>query len=216
LTPARKIQNKQSNTSLLYYSHAQNRKMSSTVQQVILLLLLLVCCITYTYAQDDPNDFPEVRMLFGTGSNRFGQLGQFDTKLFTQAPMNFTVTKFCVVNQKLSTSETTDAEAEQIPITVEPDQYHAVAVSDTLDVYTWGFGGPGQGSLARLDTTVHTKEPQFLFNIKTLSAASTSVSILACGDTNTIIVTNDNKVVVFGSHAKGQLGVSSNLLLMYF
>lgn len=177
------------------------------MKALLLVFAVLFVFVALCRGQTDPNDYAEVRRLFGAGSSRYGQLGQFDSTLFTQVPFDFEVLKFCIVNHLPS------SDIESVSTTnYEPLEYHAIAISTDLNIYSWGFGSPGQGSPDRLVSTVHEKVPQLLGNINdfTEGVISTGVKFLTCGSTQTFIMTNDAKMIVFGSHERGQLGIGNN------
>lgn len=87
--------------------------------------------------------------------------------------------------------------------------YHAVALSDSKDMYSWGRGFEGQTGLAPKSMSNASNEGLYGIqpiprNVGTL--LEKKVVDVSCGDSYTTIVTGQGQVWAFGEAQSGQLG----------
>jgi len=121
------------------------------------------------------------------GDGRFGQLGNLARK-----------------HNMLATPHIVDRLASfDIQVSrIACGQYHTACVTHKGDMYSWGSGKYGQlGHATRLDE----RYPRHI----DVDSSFGQFKNVSCGDRHTAAVTNDGRVVTFGSGQHGQLGHGS-------
>jgi alpha-tubulin suppressor-like RCC1 family protein len=79
--------------------------------------------------------------------------------------------------------------------------YHTAVVTNTNDLFTFGYNAYGQLGLGN-NTNYNTPQRVEFFN--------SNVASVSCGGIHTAIVTNTNDLFTFGYNAYGQLGLGNN------
>lgn len=174
------------------------------------------------------------RIVMSFGNNQYGQLGlqdssslwKFDVQHFLETnDSSVKVLHTCVINDSPDADSFNDFESVigALPATsksadFDPFPFHGIMIDSRLNVYTWGYGSRAHANDKRMNIKLNY-ELQLLFNIndETVNGAigsvtpQTGVSSLACGREHTILITEpSSRVIVFGSHQFGQLGVGDN------
>lgn len=133
----------------------------------------------------------EMGQLFSFGWGMYGQLGQGDlTNEFLPRPIDFA-------------SETGDVDAgdydddDEDIVDCACGLWHAVAITESGKVYTWGYGKDGQmGHGTNKGSTV----PQLVTALKDVRATQ-----VCCGTRHTAILTDQGELYAWGFNAFGQV-----------
>lgn len=135
-------------------------------------------------------------LLQSWGYNELGQLGRGFTCDGLQGPR--------VLN---AYAKHLDEAPEVVKITqVACGEYHTAAISDTGDVYTWGFGNMGQ--LGHCSLQAEDKE---LLPRRVVALEGIHVTSIACGGVHTCAVTEKGALYAWGGGQVGQLGLGPQI-----
>lgn len=79
---------------------------------------------------------------------------------------------------------------------------YSVAVSrEEMKIYTWGWGDFGRLGHSNCNDAFLPSPIEFLSGVK--------IKSVSCGDTHTLVITDDGKLLSFGRNQNGQLGIGT-------
>ena len=111
--------------------------------------------------------------------------------------------------EKSSEAPARVAALEGVPLAaVACGDFHSAALDEQGRVYTWGWGGSyfgGYGMLGHGGTDEH-KTPKL---VESLVAEGCAIRAVSCGEAHTLLLTDDDELLVCGAGEYGRLGTGS-------